>query len=208
MLQERIEKMEKELAKLKELAKSGIFKVGCYFKHSQYGKSNLMKVGNPEVHKDKIYKLKRFDSRKNCSGDYNLISECNYEVAPMWVELATPSEIESHLLQEAEKKGFVKGAKVTYSKHAGSEEIDYLFIQCTTHRLAKCPPKDYSNCDVAIQLKNNGWAFLSECELLPSCPQITVGGHKVEFKIDHIVVGCTEVRVSTIKEILKHYETK
>lgn len=188
MLQERIEKLENELAELKELAKSGIFRVGCYFKYSQYGKNNLMKEGNPEAHKDKVYKLMRFDSRKNCSGEYNLISECNHEVSPMWLELATNEEIEKHLIQEAEKKGFVKGARVIASQ--SKDLVVYYSTNKSWNKLMLHGETEIIGCrlidnELLFQVKKSTdyvWYKIQALQLLPSCPQITINGYKAEFK--------------------------
>lgn len=37
-------------------------------------------------------------------------------------------------------------------------------------------------------------------------PVINIGGHTVEFKEEYITVGCTSVKLSTIKQILEYYE--
>jgi hypothetical protein len=113
---------------------------------------------------------------------------------------ATLEEIETHLISEAEKKGFVKGAKVKVTKktddgylkatEGATEKILGLFNdEGQIHKFTLFNNKLYATlCSTAIN------AVSLEClELIPSHPQITVNGYTAEFKEDRVKFGCAEI---------------
>jgi hypothetical protein len=117
-LEKKIQVFSQELEALKLSAKEEEFKVGDWVKlisnggcYNRHRIGDVIKITGIEEHKihDEIL-----------SGGYGYLSKSD-------LRKATTSEIETHLISEAEKKGFVKGAKVN---HEGSvytiEELNYV----------------------------------------------------------------------------------
>jgi hypothetical protein len=195
--QEKIELKEKELSELKALAlkekEEKEFKVGDWVIVKDYAEAN---EGNG-VLKTGAYRLEeKTKEATGCNWD-----ETDFQVsAPSKVKIkrshiirfATEDEIKNFLLAEAEKKGFVKGAKVKTAlgnirtvggelEYVASEDrLRFLYSEETDAR-----PNIY------FQGK---WA-----ELLPSTPSIEIGQYKVEFFDNHIKVGCKTMYSYAIK---------
>jgi hypothetical protein len=118
---------------------------------------------------------------------------------------ATNEEIEKHLIDKAEKKGFVferyfegvrdcdykDGADWNPKKHKGKVGSGWRYDA----------PKDIlynSGWDLFVVYEKGQWATLKH--------QITIGSNKVEFFPDHIQVGCTRVELETIEQIYNHFK--
>jgi hypothetical protein len=204
-LEEQIKKFSIQLEELKLSAKEEEFKVGDWVVNIDLVLWNSAADGaknyrSKEPFVGRISTIGFCKTTKQLAYSINIDGNCCGKSKEQ-IRRATQLEIENFLISEAEKKGFVKGAKVRDKTHSNTEEIEYLFIQCTTHRLAKCPPKDFSECEASAQLKNSGWVFLSECELIPSHPSITINGKQVEFFDNHIKVGCKTIYSDSIKRL-------
>lgn len=188
----RVEELEKKVVKEEE------FKVGDWVKWSGC---------NPRVGKI-LGKCPSFNDSWQVSTPGTSCSEVH-------LRKATPLEIESHLIKEAEKKGFVRGAKV-YPVNAGSKNITYHLEQkkydWTT--INKDDPREIIGFvlhDNRLFVRIKGTADykiydLDHMAIVPPHPQIKLGQYDVEFFDSHILVGCTRVELSTIKEILNHFE--
>lgn len=132
------------------------------------------------------------------------------------VRLATPQEIEAYLIAEAEKKGFVKGAKVIRYKKEFKDTfyntVEKKFFDTsglTDTRIIE--ELRILNSKVFAKVSKTTDYILVDIEalrLLSSCPQIKVGSYEVEFFEDHIMVGCTKVDLNQIKAIHDHYNKK
>jgi hypothetical protein len=208
--------LAKKLEELKLSAKEEEFKVGDYYKASQHGKDNLSKTSHPWAYNGTIFRLLKFDDTKNDIGRINLISECGEEICPSWLEKATLEEIETHLIKEAEKKGFVKGAKVKakgrntrncYSHQDFTLQDRQWYSDISGEieevRISKCN-------NVVIRLKSDVTLFLeaSSFELIPSHPLIQIGKYQVEFKEDFITVGCKSInapKIINLKKAIKEW---
>jgi hypothetical protein len=132
---------------------------------------------------------------------------------------ATPSEIEKHLIEEAEKKGFIKGAKVRMSRQGGNASqfggenpynLDWRNIAFTITGETRLFYGQHGNeYIVCFGLDFQGYkyfAYSTFIELTSSSPNIKIGSNKVEFHSDHIQVGCTRVELETIEQIYKHFK--
>jgi hypothetical protein len=170
-----------ELKRLAAELKEEEFKVGdwvvCLSGSSSFTEGKLYKVREL---KDSIGNL---GIEKDDAG-----SSTNGKTHRYW-RLASDSEIESHLIKEAEKKGFVKGAKI--KNWTGVEVI------ITGFRYAN---KSYSFGYNALFVKDNTGAesHISSVELLPSTPQITIAKRSVEFFDNHIKLGCQTISAESI----------
>jgi hypothetical protein len=129
---------------------------------------------------------------------------------------ATTEEISSHLISEAEKKGFVKGAKVKakgrntrncYSHQDFTLQDRQWYSDISGEieevRISKCN-------NVVIRLKSDVTLFLeaSSFELIPSHPLIQIGKYQVEFKEDFITVGCKSInapKIINLKKAIKEW---
>jgi hypothetical protein len=193
-LEEKIKGFTKELEELKLSVKEEELKEGdyvevikegnCFTTHSDAEKDKLYAYGKKAV-MGQIGKVIKYTSFWNC--DKIIVVQVNNEnyylnftTTYPPVRKITKEEIESHLIKEAEKKGFVKGAKV---KEGIIQEI-YFF--------PTMPVGKHSD-QIREYEKVNGVNFLvivtewfstplKECELLPSHPSITINGYKAEFK--------------------------
>jgi hypothetical protein len=100
---------------------------------------------------------------------------------------ATDSEIESYLLKEAEKKGFVKGAEVV---HECSPYTIKGYILIHKDYLGSGSTQRYFNKKgIHLAIDSGPFTFpVDECTLLPSDPQIVIAGKSVEFKDDDVII--------------------
>jgi hypothetical protein len=190
---ESVEKLSKRLEELKLSAKEEELP-SKYIKCIEWLGSSFTK--------DKIY-----------TQDDKGLYTCNFGKKTRWTsinhgkwQVPTVSEIESYLISEAEKKGFVKGAKVKHGKSIG--EIDNIVMVTKLDRTNNSiPVENYF-------IKNGGnfliihssYKFtvpLEECELIPTHPSIEISSYKVEFKEDHIKVGCRSIEAVSIRELNK-----
>jgi hypothetical protein len=166
--------LTKQLEELKLSVKEEEFKVGDYVfildKHdSKYNNGEVVKIARMS------------ELRKGFSNTefYWLYTETggNDIVLSKNTRKATKEEIESHLISEAEKKGFVKGAKVkgkSYGNSPFEATIDKVTISFGTQYLFQLWHKNESEF----------WGIkdLSDAELIPSHPSITINGYKAEFE--------------------------
>jgi hypothetical protein len=187
--------LTKQLEELKLSVKEEEFKVGDYVfildKHdSKYNNGEVVKIARMS------------ELRKGFSNTefYWLYTETggNDIVLSKNTRKATKEEIESHLISEAEKKGFVKGAKVKVIKdgHNASDfnsikgkgvytfhnwrETD--FILTGEAKIYKWNNEEYILC---WELAKDGikyFVYDRALELIPSHPSITINGYKAEFK--------------------------
>lgn len=154
---ERIEKAETELKELKSIAirlasekeeEKFNLKAGDYYVFIPDEKERIVKIVENEEHANNLnYLLSKKDSQ--------------YKVA-------TPQEIEAYLLKEAEKKGFVKGARAK-NRFNQSHTIQSVF---------------YSNGEIGyVHSFGECRDIIDQCaEIIPSCPQIVINGHEAKFE--------------------------
>jgi hypothetical protein len=176
--------LTKQLEELKLSAKEEEFKVGDYVfildKHdSKYNNGEVVKVARmSDLHK--VYNSQFYWLYTDTGGNDIVLSKNTRK--------ATKEEIESHLIKEAEKKGFVKGAKVKGTAYLGgkfSATIDKVTISFGTEYLFQLWRNNTSE---FWGIKN-----LSDAELIPSHPSITINGYKAEFKESLVKFGCAEI---------------
>lgn len=112
---------------------------------------------------------------------------------------ATVEEIEKHLIEEAEKKGFVKGAKVKHDESQYTiDSIKYvtkLGNSGSVDKYFKAHGNHLKVCSGCISVP------LDECELLPSHPIIEINGWTVKFNEDSVTVGCQKIDRAYIKDL-------
>lgn len=200
-LQEKIEKLQAELDQLKEEAKSEEILSGSF----------IVAVGST-----KPDKVRRTVKAWTVSGDDRLFwteqnEDYTHHYSKEFCRKATHKEIEKHLIVEAEKKGFVKGATVSFKRGAKikyCKDVGYNTIQGLANSLSEIC--DYHIFDNILFLEVGGdhhlFIDISGVELLSN--RIRVGGHEVNFHSDHIEVGCTRVELETIRKIYKHYDSQ
>jgi len=101
------------------------------------------------------------------------------------LEKPTKEEIESHLISEAEKKGFVKGAKVNVREGLG----------CIpgTHTISSLEVDDITGTIIRVKFVSGYASHLDYIELLPSTPQIKIGGKEVVFGVETVAILGKEV---------------
>lgn len=104
---------------------------------------------------------------------------------------ATPSEIESHLIEEAKRRGYKKGVIVDENKYEISDNnfkyddfLDGLYVKINNERL------------LPIYL-NGVWVEIIKDEA------IKIGGYEVEFKKGEIKIGCKTISNSYIYNLFK-----
>lgn len=115
---------------------------------------------------------------------------------------ATASEIKAHLRKEADKKGFVKGAKV--NQRAAYYGSGCVFIIDDTNFIYDPESDNLSIGGYGIY--NTGkWA-----EILPSHPHIEVNGYKAEFKEWGLDFnnGCAKISSQFILDVWKLMKTQ
>lgn len=106
---------------------------------------------------------------------------------------ATDKEVEDYLIQEAEKKGFVKGAKVNtkpiWGNNSEWELIENHIRVTKSDTNIHLEVQGRSGCFSMVSIYKDGvWA-----ELLPSTPSIQINGYKGEFFEDYVKFGCAEI---------------
>ncbi len=172
-------RLSKELQELKLSAKEEEFKVGDYLIQTKNFVGQSSKEGAisilTAVDKEYYYLDWLCDkSNGQMNGAYNKNG----------LRKATVEEIEKHLISEAEKKGFVKGAKAK-SPHLGEftiYEIAFRNYGGKSDEINIWSSPDECRC------------FLDSAELIPSHPSIVIGGeYNIEFKEDYINIGCKTI---------------
>jgi hypothetical protein len=93
---------------------------------------------------------------------------------------ATPEEIEKHLISEAEKKGFVKGAKVDCFDREGSQT--QCGVEITGYSYKRMSALRHIKDGILLTKAGDLPYAIESCKLLPSAPSITIGGKQVEFQ--------------------------
>lgn len=192
------------------------FKNGDWVKVVQSGYNasdfnNLINVGGRGVYNSIDYDktLYRIDGQiklwegNGCHSQYcyPLKSGDNYcgYVYEAALSLATPKEIESHLIKEAKRRGYKEGAKVrclmtktpleltsfNYYNSPDSLDSDQLAFNCEEN-------KGEVAC---IIYKQGQWA-----EIIKDEP-IKIGGYEVKFKKGKVSVGCREVSNDYVRAI-------
>jgi hypothetical protein len=190
--------LTKQLEELKLSAKEEEFKVGDYVfildKHdSKYNNGEVVKVARmSDLHK--VYNSQFYWLYTDTGGNDIVLSKNTRK--------ATKEEIESHLIKEAEKKGFVKGAKVKGTAYLGgkfSATIDKVTISFGTEYLFQLWRNNTSE---FWGIKN-----LSDAELIPSHPSITINGYKAEFKEWGLDFnnGCAKIDKDFFIQISKYF---
>jgi hypothetical protein len=174
-LEEQIKKFSIQLEELKLSAKEEEFKVGDYAKIGEPALGD--NLCNLYFEKDQIIKITGQDTNFSIGLGKWVWEEKGKEVSVSSLLKPTNAEIESHLISEAEKKGFVKGAKVkgkSYGNSPFEATIDKVTISFGTQYLFQLWHKNESEF----------WGIkdLSDAELIPSHPSITINGYKAEFE--------------------------
>lgn len=104
------------------------------------------------------------------------------------IRKATPEEIEKHLIQEAEKKGFVKGAKVKVNNGIEGSVYDAntkVWLKSDSRNEREILGFRLLNNELLIRLSiASDYIFYKQeiLNLVPSHPQIEINGYKAEFK--------------------------
>jgi hypothetical protein len=199
-IQEEIKKLESEFsAKVEELKKLAVkeeeFKVGDWVKIvSDNGCYTRHKIGD-------ITQIIALTTQGEDKCVHN-------KILPDWsfgaigcddIIHATPGEIESHLIKEAEKKGFVKGAKVVVKN--GVEKSVYDSRKetwVTSDSRNEREILDFILKDNELLFKLSialeGVLYKSEILTLASTfPQIEINGYKAEFFEKHVQFGCATI---------------
>jgi hypothetical protein len=185
-----------KLKDLREEAKREEFKAGDYCAWSQEAfDRNLFGVKDPAKAVFKVISSSphpQLNNRviyKTSIGDY-------YE---SYLRKATNEEIEKHLIEEAEKKGFKIGVEVFYKlRDSGVSkgkitEFKYSYLGNGTCTAGKLQAKYGSFC-------------ITDVDNLEIGTPLSIQGHTVDFFPNHIQVGCTRVELETIKQIANHYK--
>jgi hypothetical protein len=140
-------------------------------------------IGKTGMYPEKVKLIEEIEGNRLCYDEWN---GCLKEHA----RKATKEEIENHLIEEAQKKGFVKGAKVNlisgksrkcYS-HNGYVLEDYEWYGVQRNReIAEL--KVSTDNTVVIRLTCDGSLFtdIASFELLPSTPHIVKCNYKAEL---------------------------
>jgi hypothetical protein len=207
--QERIEKAEKELSALKALAlkekEEKEFNVGDWVAYMESGWQEVMKSKYNVV--DNVYKIKELNDGYiyvEGYGERSNAERTNFRKA-------TEEEIKTHLISEAEKKGFVKGASVVSIALGGSASIiGNVFLYRDIAKFFPNARTSYYGEDKKDAICVNyschrGWDFLDKVKLLPSAPQIEINGYKAEFKTWGISFnnGCAKISKEVFIQLAK-----
>jgi hypothetical protein len=117
---------------------------------------------------------------------------------------ATPEEIEKHLIGEAEKKGFVKGAKTDSGIIESLSMYKNLGPADRSNRTHKYAAIHGENFIVAT----GEWFCLpiEELKLLPSTPSIGIGGKPVEFHENYVRIFDKPIPKERFSEIHEVFE--
>jgi len=199
-----ISEIELKLSKIKEEEE---FKVGEWYTWNDEAYKELL-TAKEQKGRCFIYRSQRANSYDSSKV---VLQFDGYEAAPHWMRKATPSEIEQHLIKEAEKKGFVIGATIKHS-HSISDKIDSLELvielNCGNNSiLVENYFKRNGGYFLCALTKHNLRLPLPECKLITSHPSIYIGSHKVEFYENSFKVGRTEYpkeRVIELYNVIKH----
>lgn len=189
-IQEKIESLEKQLAEVKALAekqKEQDWKVGDWAvitnydwvcNHTGLEEGDMFKVIRMEKQISGLWLFSKDTKSTAC-----LANDCRK---------ATPEEIEKHLTQEAEKRGFVVGVKFI---NANKQYIPAKHIE-TIRRgdFHYNHEEDILFADGNTCYHKGVWGEIVTCV----SPQIKIGSYHVEFFEDHITVGCKSVHKSSI----------
>ncbi len=221
LLEKKISEFKTELEELKLSAKEGeTFKVGDYvimkYKQQNYcaGAGSFAKIQFIDINSVRVEWLCD-KSNNQMNGTYN----------KDFFRKATVEEIETFLRSEAEKKGFVKGAKVKLSKGGGNasdynvynpyglvcwEKLEFT-LTGETRLWQGDVTKEYILCFELLYGSRKYFVYNPYFELIPSHPSITVGGeYPVEFKEDYINVGCKTIpshEISNLFHALKSWNS-
>jgi hypothetical protein len=206
--QERIEKIESELSELKALAlkekEEKEFKVGDWVIIIDYSADTSCPThtnGDTGI----IKSINKVDAKVEVAGK-GTANYGDYAGSSFGKRFrkATEKEIKTHLISEAEKKGFVKGAKTD------SGIIESLSIY------KNLGPADRSNRThkyAAIHGENfivatGEWFCLpiEELKLLPSTPSIGIGGKPVEFHENYVRIFDKPIPKERFSEIHEVFE--
>jgi hypothetical protein len=194
---ERIEKAEKELSELKALA----------LKEKEEKKESL-KTGDYCFYNDKAAMLSphwyNTDIQRVISmspvidhGLYNVVTDKGGSCAQWWLRKATEEEIKTHLISEAEKKGFVKGAKIKnwQGNKARVTRLEYLRTASNgvDHMICVQDDLEQESCITSV-------------ELLPSTPSIGIGGKPVEFHENYVRIFDKPIPKERFSEIHEVFE--
>jgi hypothetical protein len=131
------------------------------------------------------------------------------------VRLATPSEIEKFLIEEAKQKGFVVGAKVRVARRLDNawllnhdNSLDSIVaIYGDTGKIRRV---EVFNNQVFLELDchSYGRVLMEALDLLPKTPVDKIKEYEVKYLAESIKVGCTEVMVKDIHAISEYYKSK
>jgi hypothetical protein len=213
--QERIEKIESELSELKALAlkekEEKEFKVGDWVIIIDYSADTSCPThvnGDTGI----IKSINKVDAKVEVAGK-GTANYGDYKGSSFGKRFrkATPEEIEKHLIEQAEKKGFVKGASVVSIAHGGSASIiGNVFLYRDVTKFFPNASTSYYGEDKQYAICVNyschrGWDFLDKIKLLPSTPQIEINGYKAEFKEWGISFngGCAKISKEVFIQLAK-----
>lgn len=157
-----------------------------------------------------ILRIKRIGSGEYLQYEAD-VAEYGTDYSPDNMARVSPEEIEKHLLAEAEKKGFVKGAKVDpiHGKENTMRSFNGGWCGNMAAGVREITGYTFRDNELLIEVSGTvaGVFFRMEgFSLIPSHPQIRLGQYDVEFFDNHIMVGCTKVPLSTIEEIYNHFK--
>jgi hypothetical protein len=209
--QEKIEQKEKELSELKALAlkekeEKESLKPGDYCFYNDAAKRELVTVYRSGIMKvDKMCHITNYGLNNVFLNQYN-------STAQSWLRKATEEEIKNYLLSEAEKKGFVKGARVKVVKKVTD---GWYSVQFGTFDPIKSSFGDQGVIE-HLSIRNNsvyakmnchgtGEVCIDAIKLLPSTPQIEINGYKAEFKEWGISFngGCAKISKEVFIQLAK-----
>lgn len=143
-------------------------------------------VGDYFKHANMVFKITKLTECNVYVDGGNIEYSSIKELNEFTITKLAPQEIESHLIKEAEKKGFVKGAKVRYLDTTPNiiQEIElYDLIKQGSYAVCTYAEKE----KYFLVIKDRSITIpLPECTLVPSHPEIkvTVGDteYTAEFK--------------------------
>lgn len=167
-----------EIVKLFEKEKEPEFKKGDWVTvHTPFNGDNLAKKGN-------TFKIdKMFESLDKDLGMWLVSKDEENKASIKSVRPSSPSEIESHLINEAKEKGFVVGAKVKRQDKIYEIQKIELVTDETVHYFSCSIDEYFDKNGFHLAVRYNGSSVpLPECELLPSHPQITINGYTAKFE--------------------------
>jgi hypothetical protein len=197
---ERIEKAEKELSELKALALKE--KEEKEFKENDWV---IWSGLNPT-----IGRIDKRDGFSWGSGDIcyilkDFVGQGKYtSCSQRHLRKATEEEIKTHLISEAEKKGFVKGAKTDSGIIESLSMYKNLGPADRSNRTHKYAAIHGENFIVAT----GEWFCLpiEELKLLPSTPSIGIGGKPVEFHENYVRIFDKPIPKERFSEIHEVFE--